>query len=56
MNYLVELRKYTEDGEDYIEEHYEFETKDRAMEFARLNRRYLYVVLDYQDRTYNQKT
>ena len=55
MRYSVELRKFTEDGDDYIEEHYEFETRDRAMEFARLNRRYLYSVLYYQDRTYNPK-
>ena len=41
MNYSVELRKFTEDGDDYIEEHYEFETRSRAMEFGKINRRYL---------------
>ena len=55
MNYSVELRKFTEDGDDYIEEHYEFESRARAMEFARLNKRYLHSVLDYQGRDYNPK-
>ncbi len=52
MNYSVELRRYTEDG-DYIEDHYEFETRARAMEFGRLNRRHLYSILDYQGRDCN---
>jgi len=56
MNYSVELRKFTEDGDDYIEEHYEFETRARAMEFGRINRRYLYSILEYTDgKNYNPK-
>ena len=49
MTYSVELRKYTEDGDDYIEEHYEFESHARAMEFARLNKKNLYSILEYTD-------
>lgn len=36
MNYLVEIRKYTDDG-DYIEDTYEFETKSEAKKFAKQN-------------------
>jgi len=52
MNYSVELRRYTEDG-DYIEDHYEFETKESALDFGKLNRRNLYSILDYQGRDYD---
>ena len=36
MNYLVEIRKYTDDG-DYIEDTYEFKTKSEARKFAKEN-------------------
>ena len=53
MRYSVELRKYTEDGEDYIEDHYEFSTKTECIKFAIKNANNVYSVLDYQDRDYN---
>ena len=33
--YSVELRNYTSDGRDYIEEHYDFATRSEAMQFAK---------------------
>ena len=53
MRYSVELRKYTEDGEDYIEDHYEFSTKTECIKFAIKNANYVYSVLDYEDRNYD---
>lgn len=54
--YSVELRNYTSDGSDYIEEHYDFTTRSEAMQFAKRNRRTLYSVLEYQPHlNYNPK-
>ena len=52
MRYSVELRFEAYD-DDYNEEHYDFETKDQAMRFARDNYEHLYSVLDYEDRDYD---
>lgn len=52
MRYSVELREHTEDG-DYIENHYDFETRTEAMEFARKNAGDVHSVLDYEGRDYN---
>lgn len=55
MNYIVELREYTDSG-DYIENDYEFETKDEAMKFAYDNKGDVYDILEYQDgKNYNPK-
>lgn len=48
MNYIVELREYTESG-DYISNDYEFETKSEAMKFAKQNRSNVFEVLEYED-------
>jgi hypothetical protein len=48
MNYIVELREYTESG-DYISNDYEFETKSEAMKFAQQNRSNVFEVLEYED-------
>lgn len=48
MNYIVELREYTDSG-DYIENDYEFETKAEAMKFAYDNKGDVYDILEYQD-------
>ena len=55
MRYSVELRKYSEDGDDYSEDHYEFETRSEAITFASENRGQVHSVLDYEDRDYNPK-
>ena len=55
MRYSVELRQYSEDGDDYSEDHYEFETRSEAITFASENRSQVYSVLDYEDRDYNPK-
>ena len=55
MNYIVELREYTDYG-DYIENDYEFETKAEAMKFAYDNKGDVYDILEYQDgKNYNPK-
>jgi hypothetical protein len=55
MNYIVELREYTDSG-DYIENDYEFETKAEAMKFAYDNKGDVYDILEYQDgKNYNPK-
>tara|TARA_R100001244_G_scaffold13606_3_gene15343 strand:- start:5808 stop:5987 length:180 start_codon:yes stop_codon:yes gene_type:complete len=48
MNYIVELREYTDCG-DYIENDYEFETKSEALKFAHENKGDVYAILEYQD-------
>ena len=48
MNYIVELREYTESG-DYIENDYDFETKQEAMKFAYENKWDVYAILEYED-------
>jgi hypothetical protein len=48
MNYIVELREYTESGE-YIENDYDFETKKDAMKFAYENKGDVYAILEYED-------
>ena len=57
MRYSVELRRYSEDGEDYSEDHYEFETRAEAITFASKNRSKIHSVLDYgsEGKTYNPK-
>jgi len=52
MRYSVELRQHDEYG-DYTENHYEFETRQEAMEFARKNAGDVHSVLDYEDRDYD---
>lgn len=53
MRYMVELRSYTEDGDDYNEDHYAFSTREECLDFARRNRSEVHSVHDYQDRDYN---
>jgi len=48
MNYIVELREYTDSG-DYIENDYAFDTKKEAMKFAYDNKGDVYAILEYQD-------
>jgi hypothetical protein len=55
MRYSVELRTHSEDGDDYSEDHYEFETRAEAITFASENRGQVHSVLDYEDRDYNPK-
>ena len=55
MRYSVELRQYSEDGDDYIEDYYEFETRAEAITFVSKNRGQVHSVLDYEDRDYNPK-
>jgi hypothetical protein len=55
MRYSVELRRYTEDGDDYIEDHYDFETKEECIKFATRNANQVHSVLDYEDRDHNPK-
>lgn len=55
MQYSVELRNYTESGDDYIEEHYDFDTKSEAIAFAKKHIRQLFSILDYQGRDCNPK-
>ena len=45
--FSVELREFTESGDDYTENHYEFHTEAEAVAFARDNRKYLYNILEY---------
>ncbi len=52
MRYSVELREHTEDG-DYIENHYDFETRTEAMECAYKYAGDVHSVLDYEDRDYD---
>tara|TARA_R110000787_G_scaffold67113_2_gene150398 strand:- start:5378 stop:5557 length:180 start_codon:yes stop_codon:yes gene_type:complete len=55
MNYIVELREYTDSG-DYIENDYEFDMKSEAKKFARDNKESLYEILEYKDgQNYNPK-
>lgn len=53
MRYSVELRQYSEDGDDYSEDYYAFETRREAIEFASENKSKVHSVLDYEDRDYN---
>ena len=55
MRYSVELRQYSEDGDDYSEDYYEFETRSEAITFASKNRSQVHSVLDYEDRDYDPK-
>lgn len=55
MRYSVELREYFENGEDYVEDYYEFETRSEAIKFASKNRSQVHSVLDYEDRDHNPK-
>lgn len=50
MRYMVELRSYSEDGDDYSEDHYDFETREECIKFAKQNRSQVHSVHDYQDR------
>jgi len=47
-NYIVELREYTDSG-DYIENDYDFATKNDAMKFAYDHKGEVYAILEYQD-------
>tara|TARA_R110000744_G_scaffold210286_2_gene329381 strand:- start:2446 stop:2631 length:186 start_codon:yes stop_codon:yes gene_type:complete len=47
MRYSVELRRYSEDGEDYSEDYIEFKERDEAIRFAKKNRNEVHSVLDY---------
>ena len=57
MRYSVELRQYSEDGDDYSEEHYDFETIEETIVFASKNGNQVHSVLDYGSggKTYNPK-
>ncbi len=55
MQYSVELREHTESGDDYTEEHYDFDTKSEAVAFARKHIGQLFSILDYQGRNCNPK-
>ena len=55
MRYAIELREYSEDGEDYSENHYEFETIEECKKFFRENSSKVHSVLDYEDRDYNPR-
>ena len=48
-SYSVELRVHTEDGEDYSEDHFDFETKAEAFKFAGENERHLHSIIEYKD-------
>lgn len=52
MRYSVELRHHDEYG-DYTENHYDFETRQEAMEFAYKYAGDVHSVLDYEDRDYD---
>ena len=49
LSYSVELRVHTEDGEDYSENHYDFDTKREAIEFADKNQGDLHSVIEYKN-------
>ena len=53
MRYSIELRSYSEDGEDYSEDYYEFETREECRAFYKANRSQVHSVLDYQGRDHN---
>ena len=53
MRYSVELRTHSEDGDDYSEDHYDFDTREDAIQFASKYRGEVYSVLDYEDRDYD---
>jgi hypothetical protein len=53
MRYMVELRSYSEDGDDYSEDHYAFETREECIKFASKNRSEVHSVHDYQDRDHD---
>tara|TARA_R110000765_G_scaffold348437_1_gene438546 strand:- start:90 stop:269 length:180 start_codon:yes stop_codon:yes gene_type:complete len=55
MRYSVELREYFENGEDYVEKHYDFETIEETIVFASKNGNQVHSVLDYEDRDHNPK-
>jgi hypothetical protein len=55
MQYSVELREHTESGDDYIENHYDFETKAEAVAFAKENIGELFSILDYEGRNFDPK-
>ena len=46
--YSIELRFYSEDGEDYSEDHYDFDTVDQCRAFCKQNRSQVHSVLDYE--------
>ena len=39
MRYMVELRSYSEDGDDYSEDHYAFETRGRVYKVCKAKQR-----------------
>jgi hypothetical protein len=49
---MVELREYFDCG-DYTEEHYDFDTKEKCLQFARENKADVYAIHDYEDRNYD---
>jgi hypothetical protein len=55
MQYSVELREHTESGDDYTEEHYDFDTKSEAVAFARKYIGELHSILDYGEKNCNPK-
>jgi len=50
--YMVELREYFDCG-DYVEEHYDFDTIEKCLQFARENKADVYAIHDYEDRNYD---
>ena len=56
MRYSVELRTHSEDGDDYSEDHYDFDTREDAIQFASKYRGKVHSVLEYDflsDKDYN---
>ncbi len=49
ISYSVELRVHTEDGSDYSENHFDFETKAEAFKFADENQGDLHSIIEYKD-------
>tara|TARA_R110002050_G_C8775651_1_gene500808 strand:- start:395 stop:577 length:183 start_codon:yes stop_codon:yes gene_type:complete len=51
--YSIELRVYSEDGDDYSEDYYDFDTREECRAFWKANRSQVHNVLDYQDRDHD---
>ena len=51
--YSIELRVYSEDGDDYSEDYYDFDTREECRAFWKQNRSQVHNVLDYEGRDCN---
>ena len=45
--YSIELRTYSDDGDDYSEDYYDFDTREDCRAFYKANRSQVHNVLDY---------